>query len=169
MEEIREVNDDVISFRYYSDYKLVNSLSFQETLETIESTKQMILTAGSSVINPVLFHKRLSRGEAVDLLKSTRFRHTQEGSFILKISCPVRLESIPTPNLFGDDSAKPLSRRAFELINQASSEIVTAIEENKFRWNYLNLKEKDTKPVISYNLCDALIGLFDDERNYLLK
>ncbi len=164
IEGIREVNDDVISLRYYSESKIVNSLSFQEALESIEATKQMILAAGSSVVNPVLYHKRLSRGEAVELLKKTRFRHTEEGSFILKISCPIQLEAAPVPNLFGDDNvSKPISRKAFEIINQGSFKLLTTVEEDSFA-QLLEEQSQLEKPIISYNLCDSLVSLFDDER-----
>ena len=164
LENIREVNEDVINLRYYSDTKIVNSLSFQETIESIEATKQLILAAGSSVVNPITYHKRLSRTEAVELLRKSRFRHTEEGSFIIKISCPIQLETPPSAqNLFDDDVDKPISRRAFELISKASQKIVTAIEQDSFD-ELLESEQHSDSPVISYNLCDSLISLFDDER-----
>lgn len=163
VEEIRGVNDDLISLRYYSEMKNVNSLSFQDTVETIEATKQLILTAGSSVVNPVLYHKRLSRIEATELLKKTRFRHTQEGSFIIKVSCPVELESSPKVSLFNEEIEKPISRKAFELINIASYKILKTIEEDTLDELFENQKKSKT-PFISYNLCDSLAELFDDDR-----
>lgn len=164
LEEIREVNDDVISLRYYSDNKTVNSLSFQEALESIEATKQMILAAGSSIVNPVLYHKRLARLEATELLKKTRFRHTEEGSFILKISCPIQLEAAPAPNLFGEDNmSKPFSRKAFELINSGAIKLLNTVEEDSFS-QLLEEQIQADNPIISYNLCDSLVSLFDDER-----
>lgn len=164
-EDIREVHDDVISLRYYSTDKIVNSLSFQEVIESIEATKQMILAAGSSVINPALYHKRLTRVEAVDLLKKTRFRHTEEGSFTLKISCPIQLESLPTPNLFGNEHniSKPISRKAFELINQSAFKMVSTVEEDNLE-QFFEEQKNTEKPFISYNFCDSLVNLFDDER-----
>ncbi len=163
IQDIREVNDDVISLRYYSESKLINSLSFLESIESIEATKQLILTAGSSVVNPVLYHKRLSRTEAVELLKKTRFRHTEEGSFILKVSCPIQLSSSPSSDLLENEINKPISRRAFELINTATIEIVNAVEQDSFS-ELLDNQMKNERPLISYNLCDALVDLFDDER-----
>lgn len=164
IEEIREVNDDVISLRYYADNKLVNSLSFNEALESIEATKQMILAAGSSVVSPALFHKRLARTEATELLKQTRFRHTEEGSFILKVSCPIKLEAPSAPVLFQDMAGgKPVSRKAFELIQKAAEKIVTAIEEDTVPELYAEQSEAES-PIISFNLCSSLSSLFDDER-----
>ena len=163
-EEIREVNDDVISLRYYSDNKLVNSLSFQETIEAIEATKQMILAAGSSIVNPVLYHKRIARAEALELLKKTRFRHTKEGSFILKISCPVQLEGLPiTNNLFAPEDGKPISRKAFELLNKAASQIINTVKEDTL-YELLESQKLSNNPIISYNLCDSIIDLYDNER-----
>jgi hypothetical protein len=164
LEAIREVNDDVISLRYYSDSKSVNSLSFNEALESIEAAKQMILAAGSSVVSPALYHKRLARTEAVELLKQTRFRHTEEGSFILKLSCPVRLEVPASSDLFVDeDSQKPVSRKAFELIKSASEKIIMAIEEDSVDRLFAEQKESQD-PIISYNFCNSLFSMFDDER-----
>ncbi|MCF8324412.1 MAG: hypothetical protein K9I84_05590 [Leadbetterella sp.] len=164
LEEIREINDDVISLRYYSENKIVNSLSFQEALESIEATKQMILSAGSSVVNPSLFHKRMSRIEATEILKMTRFRHTEEGSFILKVSCPIHLEGSPLLSLFGEEEVqKPVSRKAFELINNGANKILESIETDSLSELFIDQKES-SHPIISYNLCDAISNLFDDER-----
>ncbi len=164
MEEIREVNDDVIALRYYSDNKIINSLSFQEALESIESTKQMILAAGCTVINPNLYHKRLARSEALEILKKTRFRHTAEGSFVLKISCPVQLDLSPTHvDCEYDTLQKPISRQAFEVINYSSLKVLKSIEEDSFA-SLLKEQEASEKPVISYNFCESLVNLFDDER-----
>jgi hypothetical protein len=165
IEEIREVNDDVISLRYYSNTKVVNSLSFQEALKSIEATKQMLLAAGSSVVSHVLYHQRLGRrAEAAQLLKMTRFRHTEEGSFILKVSCPVQLESAPTPSLFDDENfSKPHSRKAFEIINESTIKILNTVEEDSFQ-ELLEEQKLSEKPIISYNLCDSMVSLFDDER-----
>ena len=153
-----------ISLNTATENKIVNSLSFQETLDAIEATKQMILAAGSSVVNPVLYHKRLARVEAMDILKKTRFRHTEEGSFILKVSCPILLEAAPAPNLFGDENlSKPVSRKAFEIINEGVHKLLTTVEEDSFS-QLFEEQSKSEKPIISYNLCDSLVCLFDDER-----
>jgi hypothetical protein len=164
VEEIREVNDDVISLRYFSNTKIVNSLSFQEALNSIEATKQMILSAGCSVVNPAIYHKRLARAEATDLLRKTRFRHTQQVSFIIKISCPIQLEAPPKPDLFNDDYiSKPISRKAFEIINLGALKLLNAVEEDSFT-ELLEEQKYDERPIISYNFCDSIVDLFDDER-----
>ena len=161
IEEIREVNDDVICLRYFSENKNVNSISFEEALEAIEATRQMLLSAASSVVTPVLFHPKLNRTEAQELIKKTRFRHTEEGSFILKISHPC--EIITVRNLFDEHYEKPLSRSAFEIMNSSVVKISNAIAADDIS-SLFNEEKNSSKPVISYNFCDSLSKLFDEER-----
>lgn len=163
IEEIREVNDDVISLRYFSEHKNVNSLSLQETIGSIEAIKQMILAAGSSVINPVLYHKRLTSLEALELLKKTRFRHTEQGSLALKISCPVQLEMVPQIILPGNMSvSRPMSRKAFEIINFSALKLLNTVKEDGLA-ELLEEQKQAEKPIISYNFCESIVNLFDDE------
>jgi len=162
VEEIREVRDDVLAIRYYSESKSVNSLSFEKALAAIDGTKQLILSAASTIIHPSTFHPRLSRNEPNELLKRMKFRHTAEGSFILKVSCPIEVEA-PIINLFGESYVEPYARQTFSLMNQASAEVLNAIESNTEAELAENLRAS-TSPRISYNFCDALLDLFDDER-----
>ena len=163
IEEIREVNDDVISIRYYSDKKDVSSISFEEALQSIEATRQLLLSAASSIVNPSLYHPKLIRVEPQELIKKTRFRHTEEGSFILKISCPFDTIN-SSSSLFEEDGfEKPLSRSAFELINSTSLKIIEAIEEDGIQKLYED-QEQMNAPDISFNFCDALSKLYDEDR-----
>ena len=84
IEKIREVNDDVLYLRYFSENKNINSISFEEAFDAISATRQMILSAATSVVAPALHHPKLNCNEAQELIKKTRFRHTEEGSFIFK-------------------------------------------------------------------------------------
>lgn len=124
IEDIREVNDDVISLRYYSESKNVNSISFEEAYETISATRQMILSAASTVVNPKTFHPKLNRTEPQELIKKTRFRHTKEGSFIIKVSIPFEpINFIPTlleENPQSSNNNMPIGRRAVEVISLSS-------------------------------------------------
>jgi hypothetical protein len=165
IEEIREVNDDVIGLRYHSESKKVNSISFEEALDAIESTRQLILSAASSVISPKLYHPKLIRTEPLELIKKTRFRHTEEGSFILKVSCPIELETNPNGYLFDDgpNYVSPLSRKSFEIINNSAIKIINSIEGDSLE-KLFEEEARSEKPQISYNLCDAITNIFDEER-----
>jgi len=165
VEEIREVNDDVICLRYYSENKVVNSISFEEAFEAIAATRQMILSAASSIVNPTIYHPKLNRTEPQELIKKTKFRHTQEGSFIIKIAIP--FEPVKRPDnllpFISDHSEKPMGRQTVELISLASKEIIETIDSNTIPQLYQQQSELD-KPFISYNFCDSLVKIFDEER-----
>ena len=161
IEDIREVYDDVISLRYYSDTKTVNSLLFENVLKSIEATRQLILSAASSIINPTIYHPRLNRIEPLELIRKTKFRHTREGSFMLKISCPIEITNGGGQTLFGEDYKIPLSRKAFSLINKSSFDLVNIIESNNEE-KYIEEQLNSSEPTISYNFCDAISNLFDD-------
>ena len=166
IEEIREVNDDVISLRYFSQSKIVNSLSFEEAFETIAATRQMLLSAASSVINPTVYHPKLNRTEPQDLIKKAKFRHTQEGSFILKIAVPFE-NAFATNSLFGTlpdlPPEKSFGRKTVELISRSSKEIIDSIESNSISELYKSQIEQE-KPILSYNFCDSLSKMFDEDR-----
>jgi hypothetical protein len=163
VEDIREVNDDVIALRYFSDSKTVNSISFQEALDSIDATKQMLLSAASTVVNPVTFHPKLNRTEAQDLIKKARFRHTEEGSFILKVSIPFELTHAPVTSLFGEVLETPFSRKAIEIVSKSSGILLDTIESDSINELYQNQSTVEN-PLISYNFCDAVSKLFDEER-----
>lgn len=163
IEDIREVNDDVIALRYFSDSKTVNSISFQEALDSIDATKQMLLSAACTVVNPVTFHPKLNRTEAQDLIKKARFRHTEEGSFILKVSIPFELTHAPIPSLFGETIETPFSRKAIEVVSKSSNILLDTIDSDSITDLY-KIQSADEHPLISYNFCDAVSKLFDEER-----
>jgi len=163
VEDIREVNDDVIALRYFSDSKTVNSISFQEALDSIDATKQVLLSAASTVVNPVTFHPKLNRTEAQDLIKKARFRHTEEGSFILKVSIPFELTHAPIPSLFGETIETPFSRKAIEVVSKSSIILLDTIDSDSITDLY-KIQSADEHPLISYNFCDAVSKLFDEER-----
>ncbi len=166
LEDIREVNDDVVCLRYFSHTKIVNSLSFEEAFQTIAAARQMLLSAASSVVNPVVYHPKLNRTEPQDLIKKTKFRHTQEGSFILKIAIPFE-RHLAKNSLFdgleGMPVEKSIGRKTVELISASSNEILGSIESNTMEALYRSQVESE-RPIVSFNFCDSLLRMFDKER-----
>jgi len=163
IERIREVNEDVLTLRYYSEDKPIHSISFQEAIDAIEGTKDILLSAASSVVTPKIYHPRLSRNEAIELIRKTKFRHTEEGSFVLKVSCPIELDGIQSIDLFGENLNLPFTRQTFALVNRATAELVNSIEANT-QEDFVSNQKVIENPILSYNFCDSLIELFDDDR-----
>ena len=166
LENIREVNDDVLCLRYFSTTKIVNSLSFEEAFQTISATRQMLLSAASSVVNPTVFHPKLNRTEPQELIKKTKFRHTQEGSFILTVAIPFEHQFARNTLFEGMEEAPieaSIGRKTIELVNTSSRQIVESIESNTIRELY-DTQSRIERPIVSYNFCDSLLKMFDKDR-----
>jgi hypothetical protein len=82
---------------------------------------------------------------------------------VLKISHPCEITSIPS-NLYElEQHEKPFSRNAFELVNYSALKISNAIEADDIS-NLFHEEKNKSEPMISYNFCESLVKLFDEER-----
>ena len=163
VDEIREVNDDVVCLRYFSENKNVDSISIEDAIDSISYIKQMLLSAASSVVFPTLYHPKLNRTEALRLIKKTKFRHTEEGSFVLKVSHPCEIIDISESSDEEIKYEKPFSRNVFEIINHSILKISNAIEADDISGLFDN-ESKSENPIISYNFCNSLSKLFDEDK-----
>jgi hypothetical protein len=132
------------------------SLSLIAGIDLLEGAKRALLASACSVIAPSRHHPRLSRTEADQLLAASRLQHTERGSFVVAISCPLRaVDSDPT--LFDD---LPFARRATSLLMRSLGQLVHAIESDRVKPLY---EDDDTRqPLLSANLCEAILRMQPD-------
>ncbi len=153
---ISENKDDVFSLRYFSDEEEIDSLPLEEAIEVLQATKKLILSSACSVVNPVLFHSKLSRKPVDDFWSGMRLRHTQIGSFTLRVSNPVfRPTGLQVFN--STLSFDPyFGRKAFRLLQESAMEVVENLENNEPDRLFKRYKNM-TNPQISFNFLDALV------------
>jgi hypothetical protein len=77
---------------------------------------------------------------------------TEQASFVVAISCPMRALDAEEAGILPDDA--PFARRATTLLTRALSSLDRAIEEDR-----VNSVVEDEKPIVSANLCDALLKM----------
>ena len=99
---INELRDDTIRFRIVDSRNDNNFIPLSYAITAINGTKEIFLAAASSVLKPQAHHTRLSRVEAWQLLDASRFRHTETGSFVIKISSPINALEVQG-NLFEEN------------------------------------------------------------------
>jgi hypothetical protein len=163
---------DVMRFRLDEPHSRQGSIPLAQSISLLAAAERALLSAACSVIQPQTFHPRLSRAEAEQMVKACRVGQTERGSFVLKIACPldsVDLEtpiSKPTPLL--DKMAKPepepnlhdvnepFTRKVTRLLMQSLGRIVTAIDSDK---TDSLLVDQPGQPVLSANLCEALLAM----------
>ncbi|MBF8779985.1 hypothetical protein IV505_09625 [Pseudomonas fulva] len=160
--QILNIRDDVISYRITNHSADLNSLPISFASELISAAELALLSSACSVIRPATHHKRLTFGEATQLIRRSRLGHTQHGSFIINVSCPVD-GAQPSLEMGGEHSSS-LGREAVMTINQGSQALVAALETDSLD-SFVDDLQASERPLVSSNFCDALIRMHDEDLN----
>lgn len=153
---VETIKDDVVGVRVFFDGNDASlPLSFASIL--VQSTEKLLKAAACTVLRPRIHHPRLALNEANQLVNQARFRQTEQGSYLLKIACP--LYAMETQGSFGFDA--PFVRQVTLTLNQALSTLTAAIESDTVTRLVDDLKTDDA-PLLSSNLCEAVYSMHDD-------
>jgi hypothetical protein len=173
---LQEVRDDTLRFRITLDHNSgIDSLPLSFATSFITAAQQLLLSAACTVLKPRIHHPRLSQAEAQQLVKEAQFRHTEHSSFVLKVSCAIDALDVPTPfrlRLFeglGEPETEtevtvPFVRRTMLTLHRAVRELVTAIEADRLS-EFVDEARRDSSPIVSSNLCEALTRFQDEALN----
>lgn len=159
IKSLLEVGDDAIAFRVTTTRQDERSLPLAFAASMVAGVQQLLLASACTVLKPQAHHPRLSRTEAQQFVEAAKFRHTQPGSFVLNVSCPVQSLDVQAP-LLPDEVDAPFVRRATVTLRKALRELVTAIETDSLD-TLIGTTKQDASPVISSNLCEALTRFED--------
>ncbi|CAK0773112.1 hypothetical protein CCP3SC1AL1_640015 [Gammaproteobacteria bacterium] len=88
----------------------------------------MFKAAACTVLNPRTHHPRLTLTEALQLIDNAQFGHTEPGSFVLRVFCPIHAVQ---GSLFSEDSSLPFVRRVTLTLKHGMEQLVEAIEADK--------------------------------------
>lgn len=156
---IRSVRDDVLRLRIFFDGNDTElPLGFASIL--VQSTEKMLRTAACTVLKPRTHHPRLTLTEAVQFVNQSRFGQTEEGSFILRVACPIN--GMDAQGDLGFDD--PFVRQVTVSLSRALAQLTDAIEADTLTQLVDTLKQ-ESRPLISSNLCEALNEMHDDQVN----
>ncbi|MCX7092818.1 MAG: hypothetical protein NTY50_05135 [Methylobacter sp.] len=159
MAELSEMKDDAIGFRIVDHRNESAFIPLNYAVKAINGAKDMLLSAACSVLKPQIYHPKMNRREALQLIDKSRFRHTETGSFIINVSTPVKAMDLQV-DLFENT---PFVRQATLTINKAASQLVEAIQTDRMEHLIATVKEEPT-PLLSSNMCKAFIN-FQDEND----
>lgn len=166
--DIIGARDEVIRLSVEIDGGRNEYLPISYISSAISGSQSMLSSSACTVLNPQPHHQRLSRAEAIQLIEHTNFGHTERGSFVLKISCPVNALDVKSPLLPLDDKHYPFVRRAMLTLSRGVRQIVNAIEMDD-AVGLINSVKDGRSPFVSANLCESLTKFYDDGRNKSLK
>lgn len=146
---------DILRFRVATRDEAGGTLPLQEGINLLDGAKKAVLAAACSVVSPQSHHPRMSRTETAQLLSSCRLGQTENGSFVVKIACPLSAVKENSADL-------PFVRRTTEFLLKSAYRIVDAIERDEVESVYEDLPGQ---PVISSNICDAILQMQDTKEN----
>lgn len=143
---------DVLRFRMASQRAERGTLPLIQAIDLLAGARHSLLAAAHSVLLPRKHHPKLSRNEAVQLLEACQMGQTEQGSFVVAISCPMRAVDEEQAGLFVPH--RPFARQTTSLLTRALAQLDQAIEENR-----INSVVDEENPIVSANLCEALLKM----------
>lgn len=148
---------DILRYRVASAATGKGSIPLLEGIRLLEGAKRSILAAACSVVNPITHHPRMSRTEAQQLLSACHLGQTERGSYAVSISCPLRAVEQDQVLISGNE---PFTRRAVSNLMRSLSRVVSSIEADAVPDIF---ESRENLPVISVNLCEALLQMQSSE------
>ena len=171
LRRVEESRDDTVSFRVIRSSSSEKSIPLVFAYSMLEGVENLLLSAAHTVLKPQSYHPRLNRNEARKFLEASRFRHTEPGSFVLKISCPLYALDDTSANqleLIGLENNAPFVRKTMALMNKSISSVINAIEADSLD-ALVETEKKSLSPSISYNLCNAIASFYSEGLGNSLK
>lgn len=160
---IQTVRDDTLRFRVDAPQNGDGSLPLGFAAVLVTGAQQLLKAAACTVLRPRLHHPRLALTEALLLIEKTRFGQTEPGSFILKVSCPVHALDAQGTLPFAEGSL-PFVRQVTLALKRGLTQLIDAIETGALG-RLIEALKQDPAPLISTNLCEAVVQLHDEGLN----
>lgn len=143
---------DVLRYRVASQRAERGTLPLVQAIDLLAGAKQSLLAAAHSVLVRLKHHPKLGRTEAIQLLDACQLNQTEQRSFVVAISCPIRALDADEAGLL--PGLVPFTRRATTLLGRALATLDSAIEEDR-----INSVVDEQDPIVSANLCAALLKM----------
>jgi hypothetical protein len=156
---VNALKDDVLRLRVFFDGN-DNSLPLGFAAALVQNTEKLLKAAACTVLRPRMHHPRLSLIEATQFVEKARFQQTEQGSFVLKVACPVQAMEVQG-SLDLDNTGSPYVRQVTLALQRSLFKLTSAIEADKLDVLVDALKSEKF-PLISSNLCEALAGMHDE-------
>jgi len=160
---LNELNDDTIRFRVVDARHDDTFIPLPYAVSAIAGAKELLLSAASTVLQPQVHHPRTSRMQAREFVDKVRFRQTEKGSFILKVSAPIRAIDLQV-DLFGNGPA-PFIRQTTLTVSRSLDKLVTAIQTDQLEQLIENTRQSPA-PELSANLCKAVTSFQEVHNDY---
>ena len=144
---------DTIRFAWEGAEADAGSIGFVSSIDLLHGAKQALLSAACTAIRPAAHHPRMALTEAEAFINSSRLNHTEHGSFVVSITCPLP----PIQQTLFAEQGMPFARKATTILMQSADKLVRAIEGDQL--DGVMCQKPNDGPVISANFCEALLTM----------
>ncbi|MHC0063349.1 hypothetical protein ACWATR_10525 [Nostoc sp. UIC 10890] len=131
------------------------SIPISQGVQLFESAKKLMWSAASSAVQPKPYFKGGSFSEVTDYMQKLRLGHTKEGSYVLTIISPLKVDNYQSEDCF----ERKVTRTLFQALN-----IISLAHEQKLSERESVLDEAIEEGV-SANLCDALSHMINNDND----
>lgn len=163
----RVINDllvppsDVIRFRVENQRTELGLISFNEGFSLLENAKKSLFTTACDIVNPTLFHKRMSYKNAQQFIDSCFLGQTERGSFVASVVCPfvnetieekpIQLSLFNTENELETSFTRKVTKRYMKTLAKLKDVIETG--------NHEILEDPSQPEMISANFIESIVEL----------
>lgn len=154
------INDDTLRFRVFDNHGTDHTLPLGFAALLVSGAQQLLKASACTVMRPRPHHPRLTLTEALQLIDKTRFGHTEPGSFVLRVSCPVHALDVQS-TLALNETCLPFVRRVTLTLKRGMEQLIRAIEADTLDALVADLK-RAPEPLLSSNFCEALTQFYDE-------
>ncbi len=157
---LMEAGADTLRFGVSTMRQMEDGLPLSYAIRAIEGSEKALRAAACSEVQRQPFHPKMKRTEAQKLVQAAQMRHTESGSFVLKIACPIdAIASDDGQQLF---PSPPFVRRAMLGMSEAVHGLIGALEADTLDTFVEEAKKEGTSP-LSANLCEGLLAFQDED------
>lgn len=156
----QSLKDDVLRLRVFTHGTSDSGLPLSFAASLMRNTTNLLKAAACTVLRPRLHHPKLSLSEATQLVEKVRFAHTEGGSFVLRVACPIHAIE-RQGNLPQDPPNTTFVRQVTTSLQRALLRLSHAIEADRVDAMVDDLK-RSPAPLLSSNLCEALASMHDE-------
>src|SRR5262249_2432663 len=153
LDDLLMPDSDVLRFRLTSPAAARGLVPLVEGANLLSGARKALLASACSVRHPVPFHPHLRRPAALQFTGACQWGQTERNSSTIAVSCPLRAVE-PDPS--SPSGSEPFTRSATSLLVRSVHRIVRAIDDDRAA---KALEPKESEPVLSANMCDALLQM----------
>ena len=158
--ELLASTHDILKIRLVAPDLSDGSLAVEDFAQLAHQTRELLLAAACSTIEPRPFWHSRKPDRAVEQVRKLRIGQTERGSYVLTVHSQVSPELDHQARLF-DGADPPFERQILETL-AVSLERLAQAATDAAQGSSVSSFESEVRRGVSANLCAAVAGLWDD-------